>query len=144
MIYGSEASNTVTIRSWQSGSQTSSSFLFVTKDIDFGSPAKKKKVYNIYITYKHSDSNGVSNFLSYSTNGGTSFVTVDGDSSTAIANNTLDQAASWEIHKFTFTTPVECQSITLRFNGPTSNASKININDISIEYRELYGRVPAT
>ena len=144
LIYGSEASNTITIRSWQSGSQTSDSFLFVTKDIDFGSPAKKKKVYDIYITYKHSDSNSVSNFLSYSTNGGTSFVTVDGDGSTAIANNTLDQAASWEIHKFTFTTPVECQSLTLRFNGPTSNASKIDINDISIEYRELYGRVPAT
>jgi len=144
LIYASEYSDTVTIRSWQSDSQTSTGVLFTTKDIDFGNPSKKKKIYDIYITYKHSDSNTVSNFLSYSTNGGTSFVTVDGDSSTAIANNTLDQATSWEIHKFTFTTPVECQSITLRFNGPTSNASKININDISIEYRELYGRVPAT
>ena len=144
LIYASETSDTATIRSWQSDSQTSTGFLFSTKDIDFGSPGKKKKVYDIYITYKHSDTNGVSNFLSYSTNGGTSFVTVDGDNSTAIANNTLDQATSWEIHKFTFTTPVECQSITLRFNGPTSNASKIDINDISIEYRELYGRVPAT
>jgi hypothetical protein len=144
LIYASEASDTITIRSWQSDSQTSTGVLFTTKDIDFGNPSKKKKIYNVYITYKHSDSNPVSNFLSYSTNGGTSFVTVDGDNSTAIANNTLDQATSWEIHKFTFTTPVNCQSITLRFNGPTSNASKIHINDISIEYRELYGRVPAT
>ena len=144
LIYGSEASDTVTIRSWQSDSQTSDAFVFSTKDIDFGSPGKKKKVYNIYITYKHSDSNNVSNFLSYSTNGGTSFVTYDGDGSTAISNNTLDQATSWEIHKFTFTTPIECQSMTLKFNGPTSDASKIDINDISIEYRELYGRVSAT
>ncbi len=98
----------------------------------------------MYVTYKHSDSNTVSNFLSYSTNGGTSFVTVDGDGSTAIANNTLDQATSWEIHKFTFATPVECQSLSLRFNGPTSNASKISINDISVEFREVYGKVPST
>ena len=144
LIYASEASNTVTIRSWQSDSQTSNAFVFSTKDFDFGTPGKKKKVYNIYITYKHSDSGSVSNFLSYSTNGGTSFVTYDGDGSTAISNNTLDQATSWEIHKFTFTTPVECQSMTLKFNGPTSVFTKIDINDVSIEYRELYGKVSAT
>ena len=210
LIYASEASDTVTIRSWQSDSQTSDSFLFSTKDIDFGSPGKKKKVYNVYITYKHSGSNNLGSFLSYSTNGGTSFVTYDGDGSTQITNNSLDQATSWEIHKFTFTTPLNCQSLTLRFNAPitdsscttTNNdatitmdntgriavgmavsgtgipadatvssitntttfelsanatasnsnetltfkpsASKIDINDISIEYRELYGRVPAT
>ena len=144
LIYASEASDTVTIRSWQSDSQTSTGFLFSTKDVDFGTPGKKKKIYNVYVTYKHSDSNSVSNFLSYSTNGSTSFVTVDGDGSTAIANNTLDQAANWEIHKFTFTTPVECQSLSLRFNGPTSNASKISINDISVEFREVYGKVPST
>tara|TARA_R110001583_G_scaffold42312_2_gene134516 strand:+ start:474 stop:2702 length:2229 start_codon:yes stop_codon:yes gene_type:complete len=144
LIYASEASDTVTIRSWQSDSQTSTGFLFSTKDVDFGSPGKKKKIYNVYVTYKHSDSNTVSNFLSYSTNGSTSFVTVDGDGSTAIGNNTLDQATSWEIHKFTFATPVECQSLSLRFNGPTSNASKISINDISVEFREVYGKVPST
>ena len=215
LIYGSEDGNTVTIRSWQSESQTSNDILFSTKDIDFGSPSKKKKIYNIYVTYKHSDSNSIGSFLSYSTNGGTTFATYDGDGSTAIANNTLDQAASWEIHKFTFTTPIECQSMVLRFNAPlsntvtqtnddatititagantshlvtgmsvtgtniaagatissitdashfelsavatsgiigntltysstTANASKIDINDISIEYRELYGKVSAT
>ena len=144
LIYGSEASDTVTIRSWQSESQTSTGVVFSTKDIDFGSPSKKKKIYNVYITYKHSDSNDVSNFLSYTTNGNITFVTTDGGGSTQIANNTLDQAANWEIHKFTFGTPVECQSIALKFNGPTSNASKIDINDVSIEYRELYGKVSAT
>ena len=144
LIYASEASDTVTIRSWQSDSQTSTGFVFSTKDFDFGTPGKKKKVYNVYITYKHSDSNNATNFLSYTTNGNTSYVTYDGDGSTAISNNTLDQATSWEVHKFTFTTPVECQSMSLKFNGPTSNASKIDINDVSIEYRELYGKVSST
>ena len=210
LIYGSEASNTVTVRSWQSESQTSTGAFFSTKDIDFGSPSKKKKIYNIYITYKHSGSNNLGSFLSYSTNGGTGFATYDGDGSTQISNNTLDQATSWEIHKFTFTTPVECQSMALRFNAPItdgtcdttdtdatvtmdntgriavgmsvsgtgipagttvssitdgttfelsavatasntnttltfgSSATKIDINDISIEYRELYGKVSAT
>ena len=211
LIYGSVASNgDVTVRSWQSASQNSTEAFFSTKDIDFGSPSKKKKIYNIYVTYKHSGSNSLGSFLSYSTNGGTSFATYDGDGSTQISNNTLDQATSWEIHKFTFTTPVECQSMVLRFNAPItdgtcdttntdatvtmdntgriavgmsvsgtgipvgatvasitnsttfelsanatatnsnttltfgSSATKIDINDISIEYRELYGKVSAT
>ena len=172
--------------------------------------SKYELINNIYITYKHSGSNNLGSFLSYSTNGGTGFATYDGDGSTQISNNTLDQATSWEIHKFTFTTPVECQSMALRFNAPItdgtcdttdtdatvtmdntgriavgmsvsgtgipasttvssitngttfelsavatasntnttltfgSSATKIDINDISIEYRELYGKLSAT
>jgi len=143
LIYASEASDTVTIRAWQSASQTSGNVLFSTKDFDFGTPAKKKKIYSVFITYEHSDSNNISNFLSYATNGVNTWATTDGDGSTAIGNNTLDQATSPEIHKFTFTTPIECQSIAFKFNGP-STATKLEIQDISIEYRELYGKVSST
>ena len=145
LIYASEASDTVTIRSWQSASQNSGNILFSTKDFDFGTPAKKKKIYSVFITYEHSDSTSISNFLSYATNGVNTWATTDGDGSTAIGNNTLDQATVPEIHKFTFTTPIECQSIAFKFNGPsTSQPTKLEIQDISIEYRELHGRVSST
>ena len=99
--------------------------------------SRYKKIYAVYLTYKHSDSNAATTFLKYAKDGGTSFVSVDGDGSTELATNSLDQAATFEIHKITFTTPLKCQSIALQLNGPTSNATKLEINDIGIEYRLL-------
>ena len=137
LVYASEASDSVNIKAWQSDDQTSTAFLYQTKDFDFGIPSRYKKIYAVYLTYKHSDSNAATTFLKYAKDGGTSFVSVDGDGSTALATNSLDQAATFEIHKITFTTPLKCQSIALQLNGPTSNATKLEINDIGIEYRLL-------
>lgn len=46
------------------------SSLWLSKDIDFGSPGTRKKVYKVYITYKCSGHSGVK--VEYSTDGGTS------------------------------------------------------------------------
>ena len=137
LVYASETSDSVDIKAWQSDDQTSTAFLYQTKDFDFGIPSRYKKIYAVYLTYKHSDSNAATTFLKYAKDGGTSFVSVDGDGSTELATNSLDQAATFEIHKITFTTPLKCQSIALQLNGPTSNATKLEINDIGIEYRLL-------
>ena len=131
LVYASETSDSVDIKAWQSDDQTSTAFLYQTKDFDFGMPSRYKKIYAIYVTYKHTHATGVSNFLKYVQDGGTSFVT------TNLSNNTLDQAnGTFEIHKVTFDTPLKCQSIALQLNGG-ANATKIEINDIGIEYRLL-------
>ena len=131
LVYASETSDSVDIKAWQSDDQTSTAFLYQTKDFDFGMPSRYKKIYAIYVTYKHTHVTGVSNFLKYVQDGGTSFVT------TNLSNNTLDQAnGTFEIHKVTFDTPLKCQSIALQLNGG-ANATKIEINDIGIEYRLL-------
>jgi hypothetical protein len=131
LIYASETGDSVTIKAWQSDDQTSTAFLYQTKDFDFGMPSRYKKIYAIYVTYKHTHATGVTDFLKYVQDGGTSFVT------TNLSNNTLDQAdGTFEIHKVTFDTPLKCQSVALQLNGGT-NATKIEINDIGIEYRLL-------
>jgi tetrahydromethanopterin S-methyltransferase subunit F len=131
LAYASETSDSVTIKAWQSDDQTSTGFVYQTKDFDFGTPSRYKKVYAIYLTYKHSDSNAATNFVKYVQDGGTSFIT------TNLSNNSLDVASTFEIAKVTFDTPLKCQSIALQLNGPTSNATKLEINDIGIEYRLL-------
>ena len=50
------------------GSATS---LWESKDMDFGSPAVRKKIYKIYVTYKSTGHAGVK--MQYATDGGTSF-----------------------------------------------------------------------
>jgi len=130
LIYASEVGNSVTIKAWQSDDQTSTAFLYQTKDFDFGTPSRYKKVYAIYLTYKHSHVTAAADFVKYVQDGGTSFIT------TNLSNNSLDQATIFEIAKVTFDTPLKCQSIALQLNGGT-NATKIEINDIGIEYRLL-------
>ena len=130
LIYASETDNSVTIKAWQSDDQTSTAFLYQTKDFDFGTPARYKKIYAVYITYKHSHATAAANFVKYVQDGGTSFIL------TNLSNNSLDQATIFEIAKVTFDTPLKCQSIALQLNGGT-NATKIEINDIGIEYRLL-------
>jgi len=136
LIYASEVGNSVTTKAWQSDDQTSTAFLYQTKDFDFGTPARYKKVYAVYLTYKHSHATAAATFLKYAKDGAAAFVATDGDGSTALATNSFDQATAFEIHKVTFTTPLKCQSIALQLNGGT-NATKIEINDIGIEYRLL-------
>ena len=138
LTYASETNNSVTVKAWQSDDQTSTSFIYQTKDFDFGTPARYKKIYAIYITYKHSHATAAANFVKYVQDGGTSFII------TNLSNNSLDQATIFEIAKVTFDTPLKCQSIALQLNGGT-NATKIEINDIGIEYRLLpSGKVAAT
>jgi|TARA_R100001530_G_scaffold110216_2_gene77550 hypothetical protein len=130
LVYTTETSDVIDIKKWQSDDQTSTAFVYQTKDFDFGHPSRYKKIYAIYLTYKHSHGTAASNFVKYVQDGGTSFIT------TNLSNNSFDQATVFKIQKVTFSTPLKCQSIALQFNGG-SNATKIEINDIGIEYRLL-------
>ena len=129
LIYASETGNSVTIKAWQSDDQDSSNFLYQTKDFDFGTPSRYKKVYAMYLTYKHTGS-AISDFVKYIKDGGTAF----GHSN--LSNNSLDTATGFEIQKVTFDTPLKCQSIALQLYG-VGTATQIEINDIGIEYRLL-------
>ena len=62
-----------------------------------------------------------------------------GDIFGILAVNTLDQATNFEIAKIPLNDPVECQSIALKLT--VDSATKLEINDISIEYRPTYKRL---
>ena len=95
-----------------------------TKDIDFGAPGKIKKVYKVYVTARDATAGTVLT-MKYATDGSTSF----GNSANATINSN-----QYEVNAFTV--DADCESIALEF---TSNG-KVEISDITIEYRAKYKR----
>ena len=105
-------------------------FIVKTKDIDFGDPARIKKVYGLRITYQSSSAQTTP--ISYAINGSTSFSNFTG--------NFLDTSNAWDVLYAYPSSPVECQSMQIKISNPTAGA-RIDINDISIEYRTINKRV---
>ena len=105
------------------------SWVIQTKDIDFGQPAIKKKIYAVYVTYK--SDNAQTQPIYYAVDGSSSFSQFTGNFvATSNAYAKLKATA----------TPFTCQSISIKIANPTNSSgtsSGIEINDISIEYRIL-------
>jgi hypothetical protein len=101
---------------------------FLTKDLDFGNSARIKKVYAVYITYK-SDGALTGYFTLVEENG----------TSHSLSGTIATNAADYETVKLTPTSPVSCTKIAVVMNTQ-ANSRKVEINDISIEYREIYKR----
>jgi len=59
---------------------SSTTAIWTSKDIDFGSPAIRKKIYKVYVTYKTTGHSGIT--MKYKTDGGASVSTFDATSST--------------------------------------------------------------
>ena len=103
--------------------------VIVTKDIDFGEPGRIKKVYSVRVTYKSSAIQ--TQPILFATNGGSSFTALTGNFASTSAFDVLVATPS---------SPIECQSLQLKITN-ASAAGTIEINDISIEYRNIYKRV---
>jgi hypothetical protein len=103
-----------------------------TKDIDFGSPGKVKKVYKVYITAKDDGQAGNGNTLTlkYALNGSATF----GNATTATPQDNLG-----EFDTLVYTLGVDCESIAFELTDESASET-ISINDITIEYREKYKR----
>jgi len=141
--YGVDGSNV----KFKQISDTSSSAVtqsFITKDIDFGQPAYVKKIYKIYITYKNSGSSALADDMYVAVDGSTTFANSSISSphslyDVAITGTFAASQSNWNIATFSFSKPLLCQSLALKFLG--GSTSGISINDISFEYRILRKRV---
>jgi len=114
-----------TMQVWDSAPDSSSSVNILTKDIDFGQPSVRKKIYKAYVTYK---GNGTFPTITYGINGDatptTAVTTV-----TAMSNNN-----DWATAEYKFGSDTNnCYSFQLKLaeNAPAD----FEINDISIVYR---------
>jgi len=102
-----------------------------TKDIDFGQPAQRKKIYKVYVSYRGDGRNAIAKWAK---NG-------DNDTYTAFANNSFSNVGTddWVIKELAITTPSDAKSVYSFQVQITDNASDIGadfeINDISIVYR---------
>lgn len=115
------------VYTWDPSPTSASNFIYITKDIDFGHPSVRKKIYKVYISYC-SGSGGVP-LLKYGVNGDT---TPD----TAVASGSFSTNQSkWTQAEFKFGTDANnCFSFRLKLLGSPAGAS-FEINDITIVYR---------
>ena len=104
---------------------------FRTKDIDFGSPGVRKKIYKVYVTYYGGSNLDVN-------------VRYRADQSGAWQEFDANLEGDANVHvaelKPNGTNPKNVKSIQLRFSNPTLDKcpSTFKINDISIVYRTKY------
>tara|TARA_R100001443_G_scaffold26941_2_gene40269 strand:+ start:2615 stop:5434 length:2820 start_codon:yes stop_codon:yes gene_type:complete len=138
LIVGRELSATTTeIVKYLAYQIAQSNQVLVTRDIDFGQVGLRKKIYKIILTYKSSATQA--NPLEYAINGTQSFTDVttgDGTITTGAGDNdTLPTASDWDVAVFKPASPIECQSLQLRLNLPSSGT--FEINDITIDYRTI-------
>jgi hypothetical protein len=107
------------------GDHGTNAISFTTKDLDFENPGLKKKIFNVIVTVKDDGGNRSLN-VSYALDGSTSFTSIGAQS----INTT-----QYDIK--TFTVGQDCQSISLKI----TSTGKVEINDVTIEYRLSRRRV---
>lgn len=110
-------------------------FKATTKDMDFGSPGRIKKIYAVTITYK--SDNDQSQPIYYATDGSTDF-------SNQLTGDFTGTGTGWKKVRATPSSPISCQSIRFKITNPTESTGSsegLQINDVSIEYRPIYKRV---
>ena len=129
------------VHTWLPEPKASSGFLYTTKDIDFGEPGVRKKVYKVYVTYKTAASGSAASnvIVDYDVNGGTTFP-YDFADGTNFASNELSAANGWQVAELKPDDSTEANNIKsfqLRFQVQSGQIVPVGfeINDISIIYR---------
>ena len=133
-------SDTGTMVKWADASAASTTFDLKTKDIDFGQPSIRKKIYKAYVSYK-GDGSGVT--VAYAVNGdnnttaGFYRTTADGSTDGTNSDSTplLDVGTDdWVLAELKPVSSINSvYSFQLQFSGTA--ASDFEINDISIVFR---------
>jgi hypothetical protein len=127
---------TQTVAKWNDKQSAGQEFEVITKDIDFGEPGRRKKVYKVLVTYD--SGNATSNVqVDYDVNGGTTFP-YDFADGTNFASTELATANGWQVAELKPDVSSEANNIKsfrLRFATDGTVPSGFKINDISIIYR---------
>lgn len=127
LIIGRDNSASATIEIWdmdKAQTHAQDTIYAETKDMDFGNPGRLKKFYSVIATYKSGEIHLTP--IDYYLNG-----------STSIAATTEDftAAAGWKQIKVIPSSAQDMQSIKLRISNTGVTADRIELNDMSLEYR---------
>ena len=128
-------SDTGTVVKWDDTSDTSGNLSVITKDIDFGQPGVRKKIYRVYVTYKSGATTNVQ--VDYDVDGGTTFP-YDFADGTNFTTTELDNASGWQVAELKPDVSSEANNIKsfrLRFATDGTVPAGFEINDISAVYR---------
>ena len=130
-------SDTYNVKEWSDALRNvaATKFSMVTKDIDFGEPGRKKKIYGVTLTYK--SDNDQTQPIFYDTDGGTSF-------SNQLTGDFSGGGSGWKQVRAKPSSPISCQSIRFKIvnaTNDTGTSEGVQINDVAVEYRPIYQRV---
>jgi len=135
-------SNLIRIQKWNDNSSSSTGFKYLTKDIDFGQPAVRKKIHKVYISYKGTSNANLT--IAYSVNGDNNttslfYRTNSNGSSDKTNSDTTPLHSSVGIDDWVAAELIPTSSINNVYSfqlhiGGTAGAD-FEINDISIIYR---------
>jgi len=123
------AHSTGTIQQWSdtASARTSSTAFVSTKDIDFGYPSQRKKIYKVYVSYKGDGTNVSAKY------GKDGLVPATNFASATFSNVGV---TDWAVKELTFTTPSDVSNVkSLRVSIGGISASDFEIGDIAIIYR---------
>ena len=124
-----------TVLKWDDASDSSTLASAITKDIDFGQPGVRKKVYRVYVTYKGASDTNMDVF--FDVDGGTSLNKTFANG-TNITSDQLDASSSWAVAELKPSTSSQANNIKsfrLKFVSDGATPADFEINDIAIAYR---------
>ena len=134
----------LTPKKWSDSSSNSSRVDFQTKDIDFGHPSLRKKIYKVYLTYKgdathaqvHYGIDGLAPALTFNTINSNGTTTNSGSlaKSIPINANTNDWLKA-ELKPSASINNINSFRLKISGDGTNNISSDFEINDISIVYR---------
>ena len=131
---------------WSSDSVESTNFLIKTKDIDFGNPSVRKKVYRVRISYKgdadslnvrysiNGDTDTLYNFFGTNADGTTTGA-LAADAAKPLLNKSADTSLWWHAELKPATSSVANNIYSFRLTIDGTAGATFEINDISIIYR---------
>jgi len=131
--------DTKRVHVWNDTSTSSDSFEVITKDIDFGEPGRRKKVYKVLVTYTTAASGNVGSSVQvkFDADGGTALDKTFANG-TNFSSNVLGYANGWQVAELKPGTSSEANNIKsfqLKFFTSGTVPAGFKINDISIIYR---------
>lgn len=125
------------VKTWNPSPGQTTYFAYQSKDIDFGEPGVRKKIYRVYVTYKTGEDPNVQ--VKFDTNGTTTFDKVF-QNGTNFTSNILGNAGSGEWVQATLKPNTSSEangiySFALKLTQSGTVPATFEINDITIVYR---------
>jgi len=127
-LVGTDAGSSTRFYKLHRDFQAVSNVLYQSKDFDFGNAAKVKKIYAVYVTYRSNVELA------------DMFSLVEDDGNEHDLNGAVPvSATNYKTVKLNIQAVELCNKVSVKLNTASTSA-RVEINDISIEYREIHKR----
>jgi len=138
---GDAGTGKIVFTEYSSAENSHAHYVLQTADYDFGQPGLSKKVYAIYMHYRHSNTNAIDDSkIEYMLDNNGTWTVFSGSTNAIVQTHATSN--NYKVVKLPLSSsPVTCQSLAFKFNLTSlTAATKFAINDFVVEYRVLAKR----